>query len=211
MADHEGIPETSSAQNRAGVSPDSDEAPPTDSAQAAPTPDVSTPRPSSLVDGHEHQVDPQTVKVGRTIGFLVALPVSLVPLALLTLGWALDGIPGTVYLGFLTAWSLLLGLVLIFAYNWPAARYRHLFYRVETDSLQIRRGVLWRKVVRVPITRVQHTDVSQGPVQRRYDLATLTIHTAGTASASIPLAGLKHATALQLSGHLQPTQGTHES
>jgi len=162
----------------------------------------------ALADGKEHPVDPRTVRVARIIGFLVILPISLAPLALFTVGWAVGGIPGLVYLGILGAWLLILGSFLMFAYRWPAVRHRHLRYLVEEGGLRIRRGVFWRKVIWIPITRVQHTDVSQGPVQRKYGLGTLTVHTAGTAGASISLEGLEHGIASSLSDHLRPAPAT---
>ncbi|MEE2778391.1 MAG: PH domain-containing protein [Acidobacteriota bacterium] len=162
----------------------------------------------SLVDGAEHLVDPRTVRVARIIGFSVVLPLSMAPLILSTIGWAVGGIPGPAYLAILGVWLLLLASFLLWAYRWPAVRHRHLRYLVEEEGLCIRRGVIWRKVIWIPITRVQHTDVSQGPVQRRFDLGTLTVHTAGTAGASISLAGLEHGIATRLSDHLRPALAT---
>jgi membrane protein YdbS with pleckstrin-like domain len=162
----------------------------------------------SLADGEEHPVDPRTVRVARIVGFSVVLPISMAPLILFTIGWGVGGLPGPVYLGILGVWMLLLASFLLLAYRWPAARYRKLRYLVEEDGLRIRRGVFWRKVIWIPITRVQHTDVSQGPVQRKFGLGTLTIHTAGTAGASISLAGLEHGIASRLSDHLRPARTT---
>ena len=45
---------------------------------------------------------------------------------------------------------------------------------------------------------MQHTDVSQGPLERRFGLATLVVHTAGTAHASVELPGLQHAVAIEV-------------
>ncbi len=162
----------------------------------------------SLADGEEHPVDPRTVRVARIIGFSVVLVISMAPLILFTIGWGVGGIPGPVYLGILGVWLLLLASFLLLAYRWPAARHRNLRYLVEEDGLRIRRGVFWRKVIWIPITRVQHTDVSQGPVQRKFGLGTLTVHTAGTAGASISLAGLEHGIASRLSDHLRPARAT---
>ena len=172
--------------------------------------EVAEPAPvvPSLADGEEHPVDPRTVRVARIIGFSVVLVISMAPLTLFTIGWGVGGIPGPVYLGILGVWLLLLASFLLLAYRWPAARHRNLRYLVEEDGLRIRRGVFWRKVIWIPITRVQHTDVSQGPVQRKFDLGTLTIHTAGTAGASISLAGLEHGIASRLSDHLRPARTT---
>ncbi len=162
----------------------------------------------SLADGEEHPVDPRTVRVARIIGFSVVLATSMAPLILFTIGWGVGGIPGPVYLGILGVWLLLLASFLLLAYRWPAARHRNLRYLVEEDGLRIRRGVFWRKVIWIPITRVQHTDVSQGPVQRKFGLGTLTVHTAGTAGASISLAGLEYGIASRLSDHLRPARAT---
>ena len=48
----------------------------------------------------------------------------------------------------------------------------------------------------MPRSRIQHTDVTQGPYERRFGLATLVVYTAGTENASIPIEGLGHETAL---------------
>ena len=42
----------------------------------------------------------------------------------------------------------------------------------------------------VPLSRVQHTDVNQGPLQRRFSLSTLVVHTAGNRHAIVKLEGL---------------------
>ena len=157
-----------------------------------------------IVDGEDHGVDPRSVHVARLIAIPLILAVSVLPLAFFTLGWSLSGIPTVVYLPLVAILLLLVGLVLTVAYRLPAARHRRLRYRVDSEGLRIQRGVFWRRTIWIPITRVQHTDVSQGPLQRKYSLATLTVHTAGTEGASIPLPGLEHAVASRLSGHLRP-------
>ena len=68
-------------------------------------------------------------------------------------------------------------------------------YFLDERGIEIRRGVWWRHVVHVPRSRVQHTDVNQGPIERTYGLAHLIIHTAGTISASVALEGLERAVA----------------
>ncbi len=105
---------------------------------------------------------------------------------------------------------MLVTFFLSLAYKWPAARHKSLRYLVDEGGLRIRRGVFWRKVIWIPMSRVQHTDVSQGPVQRPFGLATLTVHTAGTAGASISLAGLEHGIATRLCDHLRPDPATDE-
>jgi uncharacterized protein len=74
----------------------------------------------------------------------------------------------------------------------PRRRYRHWGYREGEEELEIRRGMLVRVRTIVPFGRVQHIDVAQGPIQRRFGLATLILHTAGTQSAAVPLPGIPH-------------------
>jgi membrane protein YdbS with pleckstrin-like domain len=91
-----------------------------------------------------------------------------------------------------------------FLQRWPAIDYRHASYRVDQSGLEIRGGVYFRHVINVPRSRVQHTDVSQGPVERQYGLATLAIHTAGTEHARVELSGLPHDVAVAIRDHLLP-------
>jgi membrane protein YdbS with pleckstrin-like domain len=91
------------------------------------------------------------------------------------------------------------------AWFWPPVRYRHTSYSVDDQGIMIRSGVVWRKVVSVPRSRVQHTDVSQGPIERGLDLATLIIHTAGTQNASIELGGLSKEIAFAVRDYLIDT------
>jgi len=182
-----------------------DESEPTREPEPTPTP-VAPPPPAlpSIVDGEEHPVDPRSVKAARVIAMPVILLIAMLPLVFITIGWATGGIPVVVYLPLLCGLPIIAGLALGFAYWWTAARHRHLRYQVDERGLRIRRGVFWRKTILIPVTRVQHTDVSQGPVQRSFELAALTVHTAGTEGASISLAGLEHGVATRLCDHLQP-------
>ena len=45
----------------------------------------------------------------------------------------------------------------------------------------------------MPRSRIQHTDVTQGPFERWLGLGTLVIYTAGTEHAAVPIEGLPHA------------------
>ena len=177
--------------------------------EAKPEPPVAeAPAPSSMVDGEEHHVDPRSVTVARIIGLSVTSLIAMAPLMVITIGLAVGGIPGVVYFALLGGWLVLASLALSFAVIWPAARHKRLHYLVDEGGLRIRRGVFWRTVIWIPISRVQHTDFTQGPVQRRFGLATLTVHTAGTAGASISLAGLEHTVAARLCDHLRPDRAT---
>lgn len=59
-------------------------------------------------------------------------------------------------------------------------QFHHTHWRLDAHGLAVRRGRLWQRETRVPVSRVQHLDVKHGPWQRRRRLATLVVHTAGT-------------------------------
>ncbi len=75
------------------------------------------------------------------------------------------------------------------------------------DGLKVHRGVWWRSEVFVPRTRIQHTDVSQGPIARQFGIAKLQVYTAGTHSAEIDIGGLAHTDAVALRDDLLGRHG----
>ena len=112
--------------------------------------------------------------------------------------------PHWVFVLFLLGWAALTAFLIWHTFRWPQIQYRHASYRLDGQGIEIARGVIWRSIVHVPVSRVQHTDVSQGPLQRRYGLGTLTIYTAGTEYARVNLHGLAHARALAIRDLLLP-------
>ncbi|WP_217556018.1 PH domain-containing protein [Streptomyces sp. GbtcB6] len=113
--------------------------------------------------------------VGLLLG-LLAGPVwaafALLPLAVLAWGWVLLG------------------------RNWRSWRYAE-----RADDLLITRGVLWREETVVPYGRMQLVEVTSGPVERHFGLASVQLHTAAAATdATIP--GLDPAEAERLRDRL---------
>ena len=73
------------------------------------------------------------------------------------------------------------GWVLL-ARNWRSWRYAE-----RADDLLISRGVLWREETVVPYGRMQLVEVTSGPVERHFGLASLQLHTAAAATdATVP-------------------------
>ena len=66
-------------------------------------------------------------------------------------------------------------------------RYRAWGYAEREDDLLVRRGVMVRRLSVVPYGRMQFVDVTAGPVDRVFRLATVQLHTAAAATdARIP-------------------------
>jgi membrane protein YdbS with pleckstrin-like domain len=148
-------------------------------------------------------LDPRLVTVHRIGGAIFGAIVCLIHLVTavtlwLTRGWH----PDTIIL--VTAWPLVTAFLAWLAIAWPAISFRYRRYRVDRAGIEIWTGVVWRQVIAVPRSRVQHIDVSQGPIERAYGLATLSIHTAGTAYSKVDLPGLDHPTALAVRDALLP-------
>lgn len=69
-------------------------------------------------------------------------------------------------------------------------RYRHKGYALREHDVAFRDGMFWRKTTVLPFDRVQHAEVTQGPLQRRFKLATLKFFTAGGSSVDLKIDGL---------------------
>lgn len=65
-------------------------------------------------------------------------------------------------------------------------------------ELHVASGWLVRSHTIVPASRVQHIDVTQGPVERMFGVSTLVLHTAGTANSEVGLPGISRETAEEI-------------
>jgi membrane protein YdbS with pleckstrin-like domain len=161
--------------------------------------------PASIADGVERRLDPRVVQLNRIARWISTASIALGSLVALTfLFFVADNIPGWVMALFVLLWVIVTLALAWFSHRWPAIEHRHTSYKVDERGIEIRRGVYWRRVIHVPRSRVQHTDVSQGPIERGFGLGTLVIYTAGTDHARVDLPGLEHATALQIRDYLLP-------
>ncbi|MFJ3832008.1 PH domain-containing protein [Streptomyces sp. NPDC090046] len=79
--------------------------------------------------------------------------------------------------------------LLVLAWGWVllGRNWRSWRYAERADDLLISRGVLWREETVVPYGRMQLVEVTSGPLERRFGLASVQLHTAAAASdAKIP-------------------------
>jgi membrane protein YdbS with pleckstrin-like domain len=120
----------------------------------------------------------------------VGVPALLVTVALLVAG-VLSG--SSVAYGF-AGGALLAGALL---WRFVGRRYRSWGYAEREDDLLIRRGVMFARLSVVPYGRMQFIDVTAGPLERAFGLATVRLHTAAAATdARIP--GLEREEAARL-------------
>lgn len=158
----------------------------------------------SIQYGVEHRLEPAYVRIsylGTAGSLLISTPLLVAALAL-THRFA----PIEEWAKF-ALWGLLIAKLLfnvIKGYYWPRLVYRYARYMVDEDGVQVRTGVLTRVVTSVPRSRVQHVDLAQGVWERRYDLATLVIHTAASGNPETSLRGISRATAEEIRNYLMP-------
>ncbi len=121
------------------------------------------------------------------------LGLMLLPLAVLILLIVLSG--GELAFFAMLGVLLLAGLALQLWLPLQLTRTRYLLRR---QDFLLESGVWWRQVVLIPLTRVQHVTVSQGPLQKHFGLATLKVYTAGGLQAEAALMDIEYDEAQRL-------------
>lgn len=83
-------------------------------------------------------------------------------------------------------WYMFIGIVVsslatyLFIFLLPKLRWRRWRYEVFEQEIYIQHGILIVSRTIVPMIRVQHVDTKQGPILKRFNLASVTISTAAT-------------------------------
>lgn len=150
------------------------------------------------------RLDARVIDLDRAAGAVVAAIFAVVLLLGAGVIWLVPTTPLWLQYLSLPVLALVIAALVWSAVWWPAIDYRYRAYRVLGDRLEIREGVIVRTVIVVPRVRVQHIDVSQGPFERRFGLATLSVYTAGTDFSRVNLRGLAHGEAMELRDRLLP-------
>ncbi len=123
--------------------------------------------PSQRIDARALRAWRVTGVLESAVIFLVAAGVSVI-IRQLGLSWWIAGA--------VLALAGLAGVVLIWLV--PLVRWRHWRYEVTEQQLDLQRGIVTLTRTVVPMVRVQHVDTKQGPILRRYGLASVEIATA---------------------------------
>ncbi|MGN6545244.1 MAG: PH domain-containing protein [Aureliella sp.] len=157
---------------------------------------------SALSGSNFQPLDPRTVAAERTLSWIIIAVVTVGGLFGQAIYLAINWPPDLIFLAIAVAYVLLLAFLVWAGHFYPVIALRHAAWRLDEQGFEIRRGVWWRHEITVPRSRVQHTDVHQGPLMRKFGLARLVINTAGTHNASIALDGLSLETAQKLRSEL---------
>lgn len=123
------------------------------------------------------RVSPRLATLRRLLTVVVGLPLVA---AVATGAWLVAS--------WLVVVVVVLGLIAV-GWGWVVVgrTVRSWGYAERADDLLVTRGVLVRQLVVVPYGRMQFVDVTAGPLDRRFGLATVQLHTAAAATdAQIP-------------------------
>ena len=88
-------------------------------------------------------------------------------------------VPKFVWILCLIGWLVPMGLIAV----WIPAFYKSLVYVINSDCIRMAKGVFWKKNITVPFTKITNIDVTQGPLQRAFNIGTVKIQTAGAGGA----------------------------
>lgn len=136
--------------------------------------------------------DPALKTVRRIVAMVTITVAAVVAAVGLGLLW---GGPGVLLAVGLAVVAIVWALLLI------PRNYRSWGYAEREDDLFVTHGVLFRRLAVVPYGRMQYVDVESGPIERRFGLAAVQLHTASPATdAKIP--GLRAAEAARLRDRL---------
>lgn len=102
------------------------------------------------------------------------------------------------------AWLALQGLIALWL---PALAWSRWAWLIREHDLMIASGVIFRSMMSIPLSRVQHVDVRQGPLERVFGLARVNIYTASGSGADGVIPGIELADAEALRDRLVRVEG----
>ena len=71
-------------------------------------------------------------------------------------------------------------------------------YTLREQDLHFQSGLFFRRIVSQPILRIQHIELKRGPIERKANLATLQVFSAGGTSHTFEIPGLSYQKAVSL-------------
>ena len=83
-------------------------------------------------------------------------------------------------------------------------------YAIREKDVSYKSGLLWFSMTSVPFNRIQHCEVSQGPLGRLFDLASVKVYTAGGSSSDLVIRGLQKEKAHRLRDYITKLSAEYE-
>ncbi len=128
-------------------------------------------------------------KEQRSIMFIVwGIVLVLVSICMMPLIIFIPEIEGKIIFSILL--SIFLLVMALWAF-WIPVYFKTLEYSIDFEAIKMNRGVFWKRRVNVPYHKITNVDVSQGPLERMYNLGTIHVQTAGAGGAQGGIAELR--------------------
>lgn len=128
--------------------------------------------------------------------------------------WAFLVIPYVILtLLFPENWSYYVGgglvILMVTSYIGNFIGFKRRSYALREKDITYRKGWLFYSTTTIPFNRIQHSEVSQGPVEQNYHLSTLKIYTAGGSSSDLSIPGLEDDEAQRLRDFISKKVSEH--
>lgn len=123
-----------------------------------------------------NRVDEKALKSWR-----VARIITLIVVAIILIG-------GRIFIrnwdkAFVLGATIIDGIILLFldlnAFLYPKIEYMQWKYKITEDKIEFYHGIFFIKHTIIPMLRIQHITVNQGPISKKYNVADIGISTAG--------------------------------
>lgn len=103
-------------------------------------------------------------------------------------------------------WSIWVGsalsAIIVFSFIAAFIGYKRRSYALREKDVTYKKGWLFYATTTIPFNRIQHSEVAQGPLERRYRLSTLKIYTAGGSTSDLSIPGLEEEEAQKLRDYI---------
>ncbi len=93
-------------------------------------------------------------------------------------------------------------VVLFLIVVWVPRKVKRTQYLLRERDVHLRTGCWWFRTVSVAINRIQHVEITQGPLERLNGLSELVVYTAGGFKSDVKVPGLETDLAQRLKAHL---------
>lgn len=110
------------------------------------------------------------------------------------------GHPASVWHILLSGTVLLVLALLVFV--WVPRKVRRTQYLLRRLDVNVRSGYWWYATQSAAINRIQHLEITQGPLERLCGLSLLILYTAGGQQSDLKIPGLEHELAHRIKAHL---------
>ncbi|MGY0407352.1 MAG: PH domain-containing protein [Polaribacter sp.] len=92
----------------------------------------------------------------------------------------------------------ILSFLFVFLFFIKIISFKKRKYAVREKDISYKSGIFFKSLTTVPFNRIQHMEIDQGPIARFFDLASISIFTAGDSSDDLKIDGLLKENAQQI-------------